>query len=540
MDRRIFLKTLGAYILACSQLMAQNPPVTPAWAFGHIAWEDSLNTSQGAMKLVDGYLERGIPVNGVIIDSPWTLAYNDFNWDLERYPDPEGMISHFKSKNVKVLLWLTGVVNLEGKDTPRGKSETYDYVVAHDYGINRNQPRDWWKGKGVHVDFTNKEATEWWYGQLDKVFTDGVYGWKVDQGEFWFGDFPETSVGKLSNEQFRPYYYNAMYDYTVGRNPKGVIIARPFSHQGGCAASVEKLSVGWCGDFSGDWEGLKEQIRNIYLSAKRGYGSLACEIGGFFRKRPDKRQLVRYAQFGCMTACMINGGENGAFSNHLPWHHGKDVEDIYRYCVSLHGELAPYLFSTVVDAHLAGGTLIRNASLEEESHQVGDFLFTKAITSARDTVSFHLPGNGEWIDFWNGEKYAAGSVVAAAYPLNRFPLFVKSGAIIPLNVTTRVTGLGDETMKGRRAILVYPNGKSRNLLHLPVDDGTAYEDCLVDYDENRKLLAVSGKEVAPYTFIIKDIPEVGDVKNASSWKYDKGRKELRVTAEGRELEIQIL
>lgn len=119
------------------------------------------------------------------------------------------------------------------------------------------------------------------------------------------------------------------------------------------------MNMGWCGDFSGDWKGLKLQIQNIYQSAKRGYGSPGCEVAGFFMKRSNKEQFVRYAQFGCMTACMINGGENGAFSNHLPWWHGTDVEEIYRYCVVLHDELIPYLFSTVVDAHLHGGSLIK-------------------------------------------------------------------------------------------------------------------------------------------------------------------------------------
>ena len=540
MNKKVFLYLLGGCISICTHLSAQNPPITPAWAFGHIAWEDSLNTGQGAMKLVDGYLERDIPVSAVIIDSPWSLAYNDFNWDPKRYPDPKGMINHFKSKDVKVLLWLTGTVNIEGKDTPQQKSETYDYVVTQNYGINHSHPHDWWKGKGVHIDFTNPKATEWWYSQLDKVFIDGVYGWKVDQGEFWFGDFLDTSIGKLSNEQFRPYYYNAMYDYTVKHNPKGIIIARPFSHQGGYAASVEKLNMGWSGDFSGDWKGLKEQIRNIYLSAKRGYGSVACEVGGFFQKRSDKLQFVRYAQFGCMTACMINGGENGAFSNHLPWYHGKDVDNIYRYCVSLHDELIPYLFSTVVDAHLTGGSLIRNASFAEESHQVGNALFTKAITSEENTVSFHLPTNGEWIDFWSGKTYAAGSQVTATYPLDRFPLFVKSGSIIPLNITTQITGLGDETMKHRKTILIYPNGISQSLLHLPIDDGITYRDYRVMYDENRKLLTVSGKDVESYTFILKNMPKVNNVKNVSSWKYDKNKKELRIQAKGSELKIQIL
>lgn len=370
-----------AVACALTTAAAQTPPVTPAWAFRHIVWEDSINTSEGARAIVQGYLDHDIPVGAVIIDSPWSTAYNDFNWDPGRYPDHDQMISWFKDHGIKVYLWLTGAVNIKSKDTPRDKADNYDEAVAGNYGINNSRPGEWWKGKGVHIDFTNPEARAWWATQLDKVFVDGVYGWKVDQGEFWFGDSIDTSIGRMSNAAFRPYYYAAMYDYTVSRNPVGVILARPYSHQGGCAASVGKLNMGWCGDFSGAWSGLKEQIDNIYNSARRGYGSVACEVGGFYGDRAGKEELIRYAQFGCMTGAMINGGENGAFTNHLPWWHDTQTADIYRDCVLLHEQLVPYLFSTAVDCHLRRGSILKNVNFDEESHCLGESIFTKAITA---------------------------------------------------------------------------------------------------------------------------------------------------------------
>ena len=56
-------------LFSFSQLsaFADNPPITPYWAFGHIVWEDSINTSAGARQLVNGYLEHDIPVDGIII-----------------------------------------------------------------------------------------------------------------------------------------------------------------------------------------------------------------------------------------------------------------------------------------------------------------------------------------------------------------------------------------------------------------------------------------------------------------------------------------
>ncbi len=521
-------------------LSAQNPPITPAWAFRHIAWEDSINTSQGAISLVDGYLKRDIPVGGVIIDSPWSDSYNDFNWDRERYPDGEDMIRYFKDNNVKVIMWLTGAINTESKDTRVQKSVTYDEAVSKNYGINNSQQGKWWKGKGIHIDFTKKKAKEWWFKQLDKVFMEGVYGWKVDQGEFWFGDTIHTSVGTLTNEEFRHYYYDAMYDYTLSRNKQGVIIARPYSHQGGYFASVGKMNLGWSGDFSGDWRGLKLQIDNIYTSAQKGYGAPACEVAGFFMKRSNKEQFVRYAQFGAMTAGMINGGENGAFSNHLPWYHGKDVEDIYRFCVVFHEQLIPYLFSTVVEAHLKGGSLLKNTSLTEESHQLGNDIFTKAITSTESRVSFKLPERADWVDFWSGEVRKGGTAVTQTYPLDRFPLFFKQGSIVPMHIDGSLTGIGDATMRGKETFLIHSDSTESSLVyHAPRNEGIEYDDIHIVYNGKTKKLKVSGKKEKEFVFIIRNVDSIHQVSGASSWHYDSSTRELRVVAKGKDLIIRM-
>lgn len=98
------------------------------------------------------------------------------------------MISRFKEQNINVLLWLTGCVNITAGDVPVPKSPDYNYVIDKGYAVNNGVPSEWWKGKGVHIDFTNPEATKWWDSKLDKVFGNGVLGWKVDQGEYYFGD----------------------------------------------------------------------------------------------------------------------------------------------------------------------------------------------------------------------------------------------------------------------------------------------------------------------------------------------------------------
>ena len=143
------LKTLLLMMAVATMAMAQTtteaqtvkcPPITPAWALGHIVWEDSLNNTQGATQLVNGYLERQIPVDAIIIDSPWSTSYNDFTWDPQRYSNPATMIKGFSEKGVRTILWLTGCVNTQCKDTPQQKSATYDEVVAKNYGVDNSKP----------------------------------------------------------------------------------------------------------------------------------------------------------------------------------------------------------------------------------------------------------------------------------------------------------------------------------------------------------------------------------------------------------------
>lgn len=537
-----FLLGSGTAIRASDAKPFPTPPILPAWAFEQIVWEDEVNTQEGAIRLVEGYLARGIPVGGVIIDSPWSEAYTDFTWDAKRYPDPESMIRRFRSQGVRTILWTTGAINLTGKDSQKQKCATYDEVVEKGYAINDGKPGEWWKGKGVHLDFTNKDAAAWWRRQLDKAFTEGVDGWKVDQAEFWFGDELKTSIGTLSNAEFRPYYYDAMFDYVMARRKDGITIARPFSHQGGDAASIDKVSLGWCGDFSGDWAGLQLQIRNIYESAKRGYGALACEVGGFFMARPNKKQLVRYAQFGCMTACMINGGENGAFSNHLPWHHGKDAEEIYRFCTILHNELIPYLFSSVADSHRNGGSLLKDVSFEEESHRLGNDVFTKAVSAEDDAVKFHLPsGEDVWIDFWSGERLPGGHFEEKVFPLDRFPLYFRAGSIIPLRIAERNSVFGDSTMTGKRVLLIHPrgNGKSSVVLHLPVGDGIEYEDCFVSFDEDAGELRIRSASPAQCVLIFRNARKMEKIEGASSFRRNAETGDLIVEAEGDEILLNL-
>ncbi len=555
MKNKTFLFIL--LIVTYNAISQPNPPITPKWALGHVVWEDSLNTRQSAEMLLKLYKKNNIPVSGIIIDSPWSMSYNDFNWDTERYPEPEQMITTFNENGVKVILWVTGALNISARDVPVQKSPDYDFVIENKYVVNQGKPSEWWKGEGVHLDFTNPEAVKWWNSKLDKVFKKGVYGWKVDQAEYYFadsismldaklgqdnmyfGDTLTTSIGRISIRDFKHYYYDNMYDYTQKKNPEAIILARPFSHQGEFAASINKLSLGWSGDFKGNYEGLKLQIANIYTSAAAGYGALACEVGGFYEEKSTKTQLIRYAQFGAMTTSMINGGQNGPFTNHLPWYHDEETNNIYRYYVNLHYQLVPYIFSTLVDAHLYGGSLLKETSIEKFSHKLGNDLFFKALISDDNTAEITLPKGDNWIDFWSGKTYSGGSVTTQTYELKKAPLFIRSGAIIPLEISNDTTQFGDAAYTGKNTILIYPNGKSQYTFHKPLGEGKDYRDIEINYDNTNGLLSVKGEKEDNFIFLIKKKRKPKKVKGSDAWSYDNQEDFLKIEKSGDNFKINI-
>ena len=524
--------SLGLLMLGCGPQNPSQPriPVTPAWALGHIVWEDEFNTRDSLFGLIDQYRQRDIPVDGVIIDSPWTTSYNDFNWDTERYPDPEEMTVRLREMGVHPILWLTGVVNTVSNDCPVDKSANYDEALSKGYTVNDGEPYQWWKGVGSHIDFTNPEAVQWWYGELDRIMKDGVYGFKVDQGENDLPDTLRTHIGTIPQREFRHYYYDAMYDYVQSRRPgTGIILARPYSHQGkGDFASPAKLSLGWCGDFTGEWESLQLQVDNVYRSAQDGYGAVGVEIGGYFGTPPGKEELVRYAQFAALTASMINGGAHGPFENHLAWWHGPDAEKAYRDAVFLHEMLVPYIFSTLVDSGVSGEPLLRRVDFQQESHLLGNDVFTKIITAPGGAVQFTLPREGRWVDWRTRERYAPGKEITRTYGLDEFPLFVREGSILPV------------ALDGRKALLVTPGpAKTRARFHMPLSDDTSYADVRVSFDPRKGEIRLDADTPGPWWVVIQDVAAFDAVSGSSEERYDPETRQLWIGTEGKSGRIRI-
>ena len=150
-----------------------NLPSTPyyKWAHGHWVWNhNSAVNQQNTTGIVQEYLDHGIPVSAVNIDSTWATQYNNFQPNPDKFPDFKGMVSELHAQNVKVLLWATSMVNVENPD--------YQFCVDNQYLVRDSKgfvrPLGWWHGEGGLLDYSNPDAVSWWHSKMDIVLDAGL------------------------------------------------------------------------------------------------------------------------------------------------------------------------------------------------------------------------------------------------------------------------------------------------------------------------------------------------------------------------------
>jgi len=185
-----------------------------------------------------------------------------------------------------------------------------------------------------------------------------------------------------------------------------------------------------------------------------------------------------------------------------------------------------------VDAHFKGGSLIKVVSPEQESHMLGDEIFFKAITSETGKVSFSLPDNDEWIDYWTGKRFKGGSIISENYSLAKAPIFIRSGAIIPLDVRNDITEWGDETFVDKTVILIYPDGKNRYQYHKPQGDGIDYENIEISYQDGE--IKVHSESVNSFVLVVMSDSIPDEVKGSDALHYNKMKKWIEIEKKGKD------
>ena len=492
-----------------------NPPLTPSWALECWLWEDDANTAGRVDTLLQGYAEHDIPVRTILIDSPWSLRYNDFEPDTLLYPNPEKWFNVLQDKGYRVVLWMTSMVNSMSKDTRiRNSDDWYREAAGNGFLAGKSDPVSWWKGKGGFIDYTNPKAIQWWQGMQEKVLGWGIDGWKLDGTATLFrtmaGPVPlfygSTYKGLLTTRTYMDHYYRDEYHHGLTHNPGFITLARAIDqwpHPEGFAP-IDAAPVTWVGDQKHTWEsgpgadngdnqntdlvmdgigGIELALQNIIASAKLGYNIIGSDVAGFSGKTIPPRLYIRWAQFSAFCGLFLNGGHG----ERALWKRSAIELEIIRKFSWLHTEMIPYMYHYVVTAH-NGGIRLQRPVKGKYHYLFGEDFLVAPIYKDDLTSQVSLPP-GKWRYFFNDREVFEGPVTfSKQFPLDEYPVFISEGAIVPLSVERSYTGLGDESSKGSLTWMIYPGADGRFTVFYPEETGSSTVEVSSNSNEVRVVL----------------------------------------------------
>ena len=157
---------------------------------------------------------------------------------------------------------------------------------------------------------------------------------------------------------------------------------------------------------------------------------------------------------------------NGGHGERALWKRSEEELNIIREFAWLHTELIPYIYTYVVEAH-NGGKVLQRPIKGKYHYNFGDNLLIAPIYKDELTNEINLP-EGKWRYWFNDHELIEGPLTfSREFPLDEYPVYIREGAIIPMNIERAYTGIGDENSRGYLTFLIYPDADNDFTVYSP-------------------------------------------------------------------------
>jgi alpha-D-xyloside xylohydrolase len=432
-------------VIAGYRELTGEAPLFGKWAYGFWQCKNRYKSQDEILGVARKYRALHIPVDNIVQDWFWWNRKGEFVFN-KNYPDPKGMIDELHRENFHLMISIWPFFE--------PGSANYDFAEKNGWFIDKfkfAQPPYHADGMALY-DATNAEARKFYWDQVNKgLFSIGADAWWMDTNE------PETE-GLEENIQLGhnlaigsgDRYVNvyplldtaAVYDgqrSTSDRKRVYILSRSAF------AGSQRNAVTAWSGDLISDWFSYRRQIPAGLNFALSGIPYWTTDIGGFVFGSPSdpvfRELFVRWFQYGTFNPILRVHGTRNPDENEL-WSYGPDAQKILVSFDRLRYRLLPYTYSlawkTTNESYTPMRPLVMDFRSDVRAQNTGDqfmygpaFLVSPVTEPSATSRRVYLP-NAKWYDFWSGAPLEGAREVNAEAPLEKMPLYIRAGSIVPL------------------------------------------------------------------------------------------------------------
>lgn len=406
-------------------------PTLPRFALGNWWSRFYPYTQESYRELMEKFSAEGIPLSVSVLDMNWHVTEIDpkygtgwtgYTWDRCKFPAPETLLAWLHEHGLHVTLNdhpADGVRPCEEQYAQMARAMGDDPAQEKPYPYDAADPR------------------------YARAFEETVLCPLERQGvDFWWLDWQQK--GGSSDPGVDPLFTlnHTRYLHAVRQGLQPLILSRyggPGSH---------RYPIGFSGDTCATWASLDFQPFFTANAANIGYACWSHDIGGHMHGATDPELTTRWVQFGTFSPILRLHSSDNPFMEKEPWKFPPENAQVITRFLRLRHRLVPWLYAQHLRCCAQGEMLLRPLYFDapedraayhaKNQYMLGDCVTVRPVTKPRDLEAQLAPAEvyvpaGEWIDFFTGWRYWGGRRLNMYRPLERMPVLVKAGGILPMD-----------------------------------------------------------------------------------------------------------
>jgi len=446
----------------------------PRWSLGYANTAMALADFPDAQHKIREFLalaERDqFPLSSFHFGSGYTSRGKQryvFTWNTDKFPDARGLLHAFKTAGVRTMANLKPCLL---NDHPAYAGIEANGGFVRDSATGKPCLDQFWDGWGAHLDFTRSEDRKWW----QDGFKQQVLGFGIDTGwndnneyEIWSETGQSNGNGTpIAIHRSRALHALLMTQATAEAQAEARPGERVYTVTRAGPPGIQRYAQTWSGDNTTSWHTMRWNQRMALTMSLSGMFNIGHDIGGFAGPVPSAEMLIRWTQACCLVPRMIMNSWKADGSVNTPWLHAEATATI-RAAIGLRLHLMPYLYTLMWQASTAHTPVLRptfydfgddvQCWADNDEMMIGrELLVAPVFEDGARSRTLYLPGGRNatgWFDYWSQRYYSGGQQITVDAPLDRVPLFVRAGALLP---GTNTTGDSAKTEESSRSLHYFP------------------------------------------------------------------------------------